>query len=125
MAFFYFHAGIYNCNSFILYNNYFGLPGFPQLIDSSTPLDCDWTVIAVDGGRLRITYFDIPSSTDCSSQSLTIYEGLTDAGNQIDKLCGDICEEKIIPLNTVFTHLKFRMESSGAYRGFQAVVEQA
>lgn len=114
---------MYQCDAFILYDNYFGIPGFPNLVNASTPVDCDWTLIALDSGRLRITYFDLPSSTDCSTHSLTIYDGVNDSADQMVKLCGEICEERIIPLNGQFMFLKFHMESVGAFRGFQAILE--
>ena len=74
--------------------------------------------------QVRINYFDLPVSTGCSSHSLTVYDGLSDFAPQLAKLCGNICGKQIIPLSGHFAHIKLHIDSIGAFRGFQAVVEE-
>ena len=92
----------------------------------STPQDCDWTIIAPSGNnyQVRITYFDLPASSGCSSHSLTVHDGLNQNARQLAKLCGDICEEQVFQLSGKFAFVKVHMDSKGAFRGIQAIVEQ-
>ena len=94
----------------------------------STPSDCDWTILAPSGStsyQVRITYFDLPESTSCTSHSLIIYDGLNEYSRQLAKLCGNICEEQVVQLSGKFAFVKVHMETKGAFRGIQAIVEEA
>lgn len=96
-------------------------------MSTSTPRDCDWTILARSGSQyqIRFTYFDLPVSSGCSTNSLTIYDGLTETSLQLAKLCGDICQQRTVQLNGQFTHVKMHIGSSNsAFRGFQAIVER-
>ena len=122
-----FHAGTY-CDSYMVIGTYFGLPGFPSPVGQSTPSDCDFTIISAAGNtkyQVRITYFDLPASSDCSSHSLTIYDGLNESHTQLAKLCGDICQEQVFQLSGGFAFIKVHMATRpGTFRGFQAIVEE-
>ena len=123
------HAGssTYRCNIFLNPGTYFGLPEFPSFVGQSTPQDCDWTIIAPPGNQnyqLRVTYFDLPASSGCSSHSLTIHDGLSERAMQIAKLCGDICEEQVFQLSGRFAFVKVHMDSNGEFRGIQAIMEK-
>jgi hypothetical protein len=120
-------AGTYYCNSFLSPGTYFGLPGFPSIVGQSTPSECDWTAIAPRGDavyQIRVTYMDLPESTDCTSHSLTIYDGLEQSREQLAKLCGDICEEQIFQLSGKFAFVKLHMDTKGAFRGIRAIMEE-
>ena len=121
-------VGGYQCNSFVTLGVYVGLPGFPSLVSTSTPQDCHWTLVAPHEDsvfQVRINYFDLPVSTGCSSHSLTVYDGLSDSSPQLAKLCGNICGKQLIPLSKRFAYIKLHIDSIGAFRGFQAVIEEA
>ena len=124
----YFLAGIYYCDGFLMPGIYFGLPGFPSLVGQLTPSDCDWTILAPSGStayQVRITYLDLPgNSSDCTSHSLTVHDGLNQNSRQLAKLCGDICEEQVFQLSGKFAFVKVHMATKGAFRGIQAVVEE-
>ena len=92
----------------------------------SVPSDCDWRIIGYTNKnyQVRITYFDLPRSNDCTSHSLTIYDGLLQTADQLAKLCGDICEEQVFRLSEQFALFKVHMDTKGAFRGFQAIVEE-
>ena len=103
----------------------FGPPGFPSFVSPSVPQDCQWTLFAPsDGHQIRIDYFDLPASTDCTSHSLTIYDGLNDQAPQLAKLCGNICGEQVIRMNGRFAFVRLHIESPTAFRGFQAIIEE-
>ena len=122
-----FLAGVYFCNSFMLPGNYFGLPGFPSLVGQSTPLECDWTIVAPDGPtsyQVRVTYLDLPESSDCATHYLTIYDGLNQSYEQLAKLCSNFCEEQVFQLSGRFAFIKVHMDTRGAFRGIQAMVEE-
>lgn len=112
----------------MLTGTYFGLPGFPSFVGQSSPSECDWTIVSAAGNtnyQLRITFFDLPASSDCSSHSLTIYDGLNESSQQLAKLCGDICEEQVFRLSGDFAFVKVHMATRpGTFRGFQAIVEE-
>ena len=123
-----FLAGSYDCNRFLSSGTYFGLPGFPSLVGQSTPSECDWKIVAPSNNnnqyQIRIAYFDLPASSDCTSHSLTIHDGLNENSRQLAKLCGDICEEQVFQLSGNFAFVKVHMDTKGAFRGVQAVVEE-
>ena len=111
----------------MLSDTYFGLPGFPSLVNQSTPLECDWTIIAPDGPtsyQVRVIYLDLPESSDCATHYLTIYDGLNQSYEQLAKLCGNICEEQVFQLSGKFAFVKIHMDTRGAFRGIQAIVEE-
>ena len=92
----------------------------------SIPSDCDWRIIAPgrNSFQVRITYFDLPGSNDCTSHSLIIHDGLDQRADQLAKLCGDICEEQVYQLSGQFVLIKVHMATKGSFRGFQAIVEE-
>lgn len=123
-------AGEYRCNAYLGRDTFFGLPGFPNPVDSSTPRDCEWRIITPLSSRnyqLRITYLDLPASANCSTHSLTVYNGLFGISTkQKAKLCGQICEEQVIPLDEQFTYVKLHLDSLtvGSFTGVQAIMEE-
>ena len=106
---------------------YFGLPGFPSLVSQLTPSECDWTIIAPPGPTLyqvRVTYLDLPESSDCATHSLTVYDGPNQNFEQLAKFCSNICEEQVVQISGKFAFVKVHMDTKGAFRGIQAIMEE-
>ncbi len=95
------------------------LPSGP--ITDTTP--CQW--IAFGSVQVRFKYFDIPSSEECSSNSVAVYNGYGTGAPLIGKkMCGEKCDEYIVKGTGSILTVVLEVSSPGSFKGFYAQFEE-
>ncbi len=94
------------------------LPSGP--ITDTTP--CHW--IAFGSVQVRFKYFDIPSSEECSSNSVAVYNGYGTRAPLIEKMCGEKCDEYIVKGTGSILTVTLEVSSPGSFKGFYAQFEE-
>ena len=108
-------------------NEKFGPPEFPNYLTDQTSISCRWVYYGGPPARLRLLYFDLPESQDCSENSLRLYRGISvsDANLLMPPLCGRLeGEGRVVEMNTTYFTIQLRVSSrDGSFRGIHAVME--
>ena len=116
-------SGQFTCRGLFLVNTNFGPPEFPNVITTATSSSCSWTLAGLSSVdyAFKLTYFNIPSSPSCGSNSLKVYKSIsTTQENLLATLCGDLSEVDMTVrggdnLMTVVMEVNDR---SASFRGF-------
>ena len=122
-----FYVGEFSCGTrFLELDTPFGPPAFPEPITANNPTanQCIWRSFTGTGRvQLKIFYFDIPESNDCSQNSLKIYNNFVNIpGTLFQTLCGKISQYVFVsPGNGMSVVLDIGNHTG--YRGFHAVFE--
>ncbi len=80
-------------------------------------ISCSWFIF---GSGVRFKYFDIPSSEECSSNSVAVYDGYGTRAPLIEKMCGEKCDEYIVEGTGNILTVVLEVSSPGSFRGFYA-----
>ncbi|KAJ6642438.1 Cubilin like, partial [Pseudolycoriella hygida] len=83
--------------------------------------ECVWIIVAPEGFLVQLTFFDfsLEHSTECSLDSVTLYEGTPSNGTKIDSYCGTNPPPVIQSASNVLS-VKFVSDSSVTAEGFRA-----
>ena len=122
-------TGLFHCHLFVSPNHKFGPPEFPNMI--STQRTCYWRLIGLQNIRnyqLRILYFDLPMSTNCSNSSLKVYNGFSTAIHvePLATLCGYLAPDRRVVKGRgqAMTAMLTVNTQENNFRGFHAVFEE-
>ena len=80
-------------------------------------ISCSWYIFS---SGVRFKYFDIPSSDECSSNYVAVYDGYGTGGPLIEKMCGEKCDEYIVEGTKNIMTVVLKVSSPGSFRGFYA-----
>ncbi len=85
-------------------------------------ISCQWVVFNTRASRFKVSfkYFDIPSSEECSSNSVAVYDGYGTRAPLIEKVCGEKCDEYIVEGTGYLMTVVLKVSSPGSFRGFFA-----
>ncbi|XP_064384778.1 dorsal-ventral patterning protein tolloid-like [Halichondria panicea] len=119
--------GTFGCGGFFQIGQNFGptnLPFGPFL--GTTKPECNWIIFGVGPFQVVFNYFDIPSSRQCSSNSVSVHDGFGTGSNSplIEKMCGEKCGEYTVTGTGNIMTVTLRVSSPGSFRGFYAQFQQ-
>ncbi|KAJ8042165.1 Low-density lipoprotein receptor-related protein 4 [Holothuria leucospilota] len=104
-------------------------PGYPSRY--STNLNCIWTIEASSGQVIQLTIeqFNLEDSASCSSDSLTIYDGIPSSANELlSPSCGSQVQWPSHPSTLLSTGTRvtvvFTSDDNFAASGFRATFQQ-
>ena len=122
-------AGFFGCHGFLLADNNFGPPEFPNLITSNTGASCSWTLAGYSSSSyaFKLIYFNIPSSPDCHDNNLKVYSSVSRTpANLLATLCGELSEADLMIEggNNFMTVVLEVNDRSVSFRGFYGYFEQ-
>ena len=123
------YTGHFSCFALLLVDLKFGPPEFPNVITSDTGSSCSWTLVGSSGQnyRLKLMYFDIPSSPGCRDNSLKVYRNNQRMPeNLLETLCGHLSEEEmsIDGGNNLMTVVLEVNNRGASFRGFYGYFEE-
>ncbi|XP_071498643.1 extracellular serine proteinase-like [Diadema antillarum] len=97
----------------------FTSPNYPNNYENS--LTCDYLVVTGDGKAVTVTFddFNLESSSSCSYDSLTIYDGASSSDNLLGEWCGTN-SPGIVTGYSQSMLIRFKTDSSLTYSGFSA-----
>ena len=90
------------------------------------PASCTWIGVGAPGGRMkvRLKYFDVPHSSDCSTNYVAVHDGFSTGSPLLEKMCGEKCTEYIVEGTSQFLTVHLEVTMPGQFRGFFAQLEK-
>ncbi|XP_022906933.2 protein tolkin-like [Onthophagus taurus] len=86
--------------------------------------DCDWTIEAMTGLNVRLTFvtFDIEGDPECNYDYIEIFSGLDSSGSSYGRFCGKTRPSDIISVNEALL-IRFKTDDSLSFKGFSIAYE--
>lgn len=122
-------VGSFTCNGAIAADTKFGPPEFPNVITTSTGASCSWVLYGSSNRNyiFKLTYFDVPSSPDCQTNSVKVYRNNNRTpDNLLATLCGELSdEERIVTGGSNYMTVTMEVnDRSTSFRGFYGQFEE-